>query len=236
MEGTVVFFGSARSMYQDEFETKMKNLESKKDIHGIAALEKVRWMCAYCEQVQQLASALTEWAIQTKTILGIGHHSSKNDTVNNNHLMVSTGGGYGFMEAANRGTMEHDMAKTMGMLITLPYEKKMNSYVSSDLGFQYDYFFTRKFWLLYHCKVLIVAPGGFGTLDELFEVLTLKCNGKIKRDLPIVLYGKQFWNTIINWQSLIDYGVISQSDFDIIKIVDSVSEAFQYITQRLHSP
>jgi uncharacterized protein (TIGR00730 family) len=114
--------------------------------------------------------------------------------------MVATGGGPGFMEAANKGASMVEGARNIGMGITLPFESSLNPYVSDSLAFMYHYFFTRKFWMVYHCQALIAAPGGVGTFDELFEVLTLKQTGKVQKDLPVVLFGKEFWTTTVNWE------------------------------------
>ena len=148
-------------------------------------------------------------------------------------MVVSTGGGRGFMEAANRGARAIPDAQSMGCMIRLPFEEKMNPSVSPELSFEYHYFFSRKFWLLYQCRALIVAPGGYGTLDELFEVLTLKSTKKFTRDIPIVLYDATYWQTIINWSALIRYGVISKSDYDMLYFASSVDDAYTYITKHL---
>ena len=137
------------------------------------------------------------------------------------------------MEAANRGAANVPQSKNMGLLITLPCEPELNVSVSPVLAFQFHYFCSRKFWLFYQCRVLICAPGGFGTLDELFEFLTMKVTGRFPRKVPIVLYGKAFWTSIVNWQALITYGVISQSDYDVLFFADTVQEAMKYITTYL---
>merc|ERR1711871_1214738 len=156
---------------------------------------------------------------------------------NDQSLIVTTGGGPGFMEAANKGAAEatEGTGKTMGMGISLPFECGLNKYVTPDLAFEYHYFFTRKFWMVYHCQALICAPGGVGTFDELFEVLTLKQTGKVAKDLPVVLFGKKFWNTIVNWNSLVKYGVVKRKDVDDLFITDEIEEAYSYITERLQT-
>ncbi|CAN0361520.1 unnamed protein product, partial [Phaeothamnion confervicola] len=106
-------------------------------------------------------------------------------------------------------------------------------HVTEELAFEFHYFFTRKFWMVYHCQALIVAPGGFGTLDELFEVLTLKQTGKIQKTLPVVLFGKQYWQTIVNWQAVVDFGTIAQEDVDSLFFTDDATEAFDYLVQSL---
>ncbi|EPY19930.1 lysine decarboxylase domain-containing protein [Strigomonas culicis] len=145
-----------------------------------------------------------------------------------NDLVVTTGGGPGFMEAANKGAASVAGTKTIGMGISLPFEKGLNPFVSDDLAFEFHYFFSRKFWMMYSCRGIIVAPGGFGTMDELFELLTLKQTKKIP-NLPVVLFGKQFWQTVVNWQALSDYGVISQREIDQMCFTDEVDEAIAFI-------
>mmetsp|Transcript_35400 Transcript_35400/g.36066 ORF Transcript_35400/g.36066 Transcript_35400/m.36066 type:complete len:330 (+) Transcript_35400:103-1092(+) len=153
----------------------------------------------------------------------------------NQNLVVCTGGGPGFMEAANKGASLVPGARNMGMGITLPFEEGLNPYVTEDLAFEFHYFFTRKFWMVYSCQALIVAPGGVGTMDELFEVLTLKQTGKVQKDLPVVLFGTKFWREVVNWEALVRYGTVSQSDYDNLFFTDSVDDAFKYVTDRLLS-
>ena len=244
VKGTVLFFGSARAQYRKDHEvarkqatvqlntasTESERQKAQQTLEDLAATE---WMCDYCEQIQSLARQLTQFAIDQKTMLALAYssHGKIAETPENQYLMVSTGGGGGFMEAANRGAAEIPQAKTIGMLITLPCEPKMNDSVSPELAFQFQYFFSRKFWLVYQCQALVIAPGGYGTLDEVFEVLTMKATGKLKREIPIVLFGNKFWTTIVNWEALISYGVISRPDFDCLFFTDSVQEAYQHITQ-----
>jgi len=139
------------------------------------------------------------------------------------------------MEAANKGAADVPGGKSIGMGITLPFEAGLNPYVTPELAFEYHYFFTRKFWMAYHMQALVVAPGGFGTCDELFELVTLKQTGKMQRSLPIVLFGKKYWKEVVNWKSFGDYGVINQSDVDELLFTDSVEEAFDFITRSLES-
>ncbi len=151
------------------------------------------------------------------------------DTMEEQRIYVCTGGGPGFMEAAAKGASSVKGSRNIGMGINVPFEVGLNEYVTGELAFQYHYFFTRKFWMVYYCQAIVVAPGGFGTLDELFEVLTLKQTGKVQRDLPVVLFGKEFWKTIVDWQSMADYGVISQEEVDSLFFTDCPYEAFDYI-------
>ncbi|KAL1524986.1 hypothetical protein AB1Y20_019862 [Prymnesium parvum] len=162
-------------------------------------------------------------------------------------LFVCTGGGPGFMEAANKGaamvTVEQYDERTkarvvrpgrsIGMGITLPFETGLNPYVTPELAFEYHYFFTRKFWMAFYMQALVVAPGGFGTCDELFEIMTLKQTGKMNKQMPVVLFGKKYWEDIINWKALASYGTIAQNDVDELCFTDSVDEAFEFLTKAL---
>merc|ERR1719502_344234 len=141
---------------------------------------------------------------------------------------VGTGGGPGMMLAANEGAHKAG-GKSAGFGISLPFEDRLNPYVTPELGFEFHYFFTRKFWMAYKCMGLVVAPGGLGTCDELFEILTLRQTGKIKRSVPIVLIGKKFWQDCINWKAFVDYGMISESDQAQLRFSDSAEEAFEHL-------
>eukprot|EP01061_Rhynchopus_euleeides_P039420 TRINITY_DN6765_c0_g1_i2.p1 TRINITY_DN6765_c0_g1~~TRINITY_DN6765_c0_g1_i2.p1 ORF type:complete len:282 (+),score=97.42 TRINITY_DN6765_c0_g1_i2:221-1066(+) len=146
--------------------------------------------------------------------------------------IVSTGGGPGLMEAANRGASSVLGSRTAGFAISLPFEKGLNPFVTPELAFTFHYFFTRKYWMMYPAKVLIVLPGGFGTFDELFESVTLKQTGK-KPPFPVVLIGKKYWGEVVNWSKLAEYGTISQADCDQFFITDDVDDAFEYIKRAL---
>jgi len=137
------------------------------------------------------------------------------------------------MEAANRGASMVKGGRSIGMGISLPFETGLNPYVTPELAFEYLYFFTRKFCMAYYMQALVAAPGGFGTMDELFELMTLKQTGKMNREMPIVLFGKKYWQTVVNWQALAEFGVISQKEVDDLLFTDSVGEAFHFITSRL---
>ena len=141
------------------------------------------------------------------------------------------------MEAANRGA-SRARGLSVGLGISLPNEQGVNEYVSRELAFEFHYFFMRKFWLVYLAKALCVFPGGFGTLDELFELLTLTQTGTSRRPRPIILFGEEYWNEVVGWQTLVDWGVISEGDLDLFRICGNVDEAFEHLTAeltRLHS-
>jgi len=146
---------------------------------------------------------------------------------------ICTGGGPGIMEAANRGASEAG-EKTIGLNISLPFEQFPNPYITPELNFEFHYFFTRKLWLLYHAKALVIFPGGFGTLDEMFETLTLIQTQKIeKRNVPVMLYCSEYWKSLINFQKLADMGMISQEDLSLFHFFDSVDEGLEYLKPRL---
>ena len=141
-------------------------------------------------------------------------------------------GGPGMMEAANRGASEAN-GKSVALGISLPFEQGVNSFATPELSFEFHYFFLRKFYFLYHAKAVIVFPGGFGTMDELFETLTLIQTKKLDKQMPILLYGKEFWENLINFEHFINWGVISEKDLDLFSVVDDVDEAFSCITKFL---
>ncbi len=136
------------------------------------------------------------------------------------------------MEAANKGASK---AKgfSMGLNISLPFEQYPNMYISPELNFEFHYFFMRKFWFAYLAKALVIMPGGFGTLDELFEILTLLQTKKLHKKMSVVVYGKDFWEQIVNFQNMAKLNVISESDLKLFKIVDTPVEAFEYLTKDL---
>jgi len=136
------------------------------------------------------------------------------------------------MEAANRGAHEVG-GQSVALGISLPFEQGINQYATPELSFEFHYFFIRKFYFLYHAKAIVVFPGGFGTMDELFETLTLVQTGKLQKKLPIFLYGREFWEGSINFDHFVKWGVISPGDVDLFQIVDGVEDAFSLITKSL---
>ena len=175
-------------------------------------------MSRYYEDTRELAFRLTEWS---KALEDKGRR-----------FVVCSGGGPGIMEAANRGASEAK-GENIGLGISLPMEQGVNPYVTRKLAFEFHYFFTRKFWFLYLAKALIIMPGGFGTMDEFFEGLTLIQTGKMKKNMPIILYGSEFWNKVMNLEALVEFGTISRADLDLFQIVDNVDDAYKIITDGL---
>jgi uncharacterized protein (TIGR00730 family) len=212
---TVVFFGSARALPMDEAEKLQKN--AKDDTERARAEQQFR-LARYYEDARRLAYLMTDW--------------SKGLEGSNKRFIVTSGGGPGIMEAANRGASEAQ-GISIGLGISLPCEPAANPYITRELGFEFHYFFTRKFWFVYLSKALVVFPGGFGTLDELFELLTLIQTQKIDRKLPIVLYGKEFWDEIIDIDALVRWGTISADDLELCHLASTPEDAFEYLSAEL---
>ena len=223
---TIVFFGSARSMSPEVASAELELVEEEIQRTGelTAELEAKRLraqqsmkLARYYYDAMELARRMTEW--------------SKGLT-SNHHFIVCSGGSHGMMEAANRGA---SMARgqTIGLNIQLPLEQEVNQFVSRELIFNFHYFFMRKFWFVYPAKALVVFPGGFGTMDELFEVLTLIQTKKPSKTMPVILFGKEFWDEIINFDALVRWGVVSGDDLEIFHKTDSVDDAFAYLTTKL---
>ena len=219
---TILFFGSARS----KFSTDITKLSSRKELsdNEKVTLKRIEWMAPVMANVCELSRRLTEWSMSRLI--------ECNGIV---PYVVATGGGPGMMEAANKGASLVEDALSIGMGISLPFETGINMYCTPELSFEYNYFFTRKFCMVSTSRAFIATPGGFGTFDELFEVLTLLQNGKIEYGelFPVVLFGKDFWETSVNWKKLEEFGVISKSDIDRLYFTDSIDEAFEYISTKL---
>ena len=216
VDDTIVFFGSARLVSREQAEEELKNA---KNGDGDVEQAKVRLeMSTYYEAAREMAHRLTEW--------------SKQLVDDERRFVVCTGGGPGIMEAANRGASEAK-GLNVGLTISLPTEETGNSYITRELCFNFHYFFMRKFWFAYLAKAVIVFPGGFGTLDELFELLTLLQTKKIRKHLPIVLFGTKYWDEVINFDALIRHGNISADDINLLHRTDSVDEACEFVISEL---
>ena len=212
---TIVFFGSARTMSQEDAKKALENAPKDTNIQTIKRLKMDLKMSQYYEDARILAGKFTKWS---KGLKGTKHR-----------YIICSGGGPGIMEASNRGASEAG-GINIGLTISLPYESSGNKWISDDLSMKFHYFFMRKFWFLYLAKALVVWPGGFGTLDELMECLTLIQTQKIKKRLPIVLYGKEFWENVVNWDYLVDVGTISKEDLNLFHISDDINDTYQYVT------
>ena len=213
---TIVFFGSARIRSRDVAE---KALESAKKHGGdISRAEVTLAMSRYYEEARELSFRLTEWS---KGLKGEGKR-----------FVICTGGGPGIMEAANRGAHEAK-GHNIGLNISLPFEQHENPYISRELAFDFHYFFMRKFWFSYLAKAMVIFPGGYGTLDEFFELLTLVSTKKMGKPMPMVLYGTEYWDEIMNLDAMVKFGTISPSDLELFYRTDSVDDAFAFLTDAL---
>ena len=169
-------------------------------------------MAHYYEDARRLAHMLTDW---TRTLPGKRHR-----------FVVTTGGGPGIMEAANRGAREAG-GKTIGLNIALPFEQEPNPYITPELNFEFHYFFMRKLWFAYLAKALVVFPGGFGTLDELFEILTLAQTEKLAKKMTVLLYGEEYWRRVLNLEVLADAGTIAPEDVNLFQFVDTPEDGLR---------
>jgi uncharacterized protein (TIGR00730 family) len=222
IQDTVVFFGSARVTSRERADRALSALlrdqAHRPDDDVVAAARRAVDWSRYYEDARTLARELTTW---THT-LDTPHH----------RFVVCSGGGPGIMEAANRGASEAG-GKTIGLNISLPYEQGANAYVSRNLHFEFHYFFMRKFWFAYLAKALVVFPGGFGTMDEMFEILTLAQTEKLSKKIEVLLYSRDYWERVLHFEPLVDAGAISAGDLSLFKFVDSPQQAFDCLKTHL---
>ncbi|MBX3178806.1 MAG: TIGR00730 family Rossman fold protein [Candidatus Hydrogenedentes bacterium] len=225
VKDTIVFFGSARTRSPEDAQAELARLEAEAGAapdpemdERLARARRDLRNSVYYRDAAELAERLTAWS---ESLPRKGHR-----------FVICSGGGPGIMEAANRGAHQAG-GRSVALNISLPFEQAGNPYQTPELAFEFHYFFVRKFWFVYLAKALIVFPGGFGTMDELFEVLTLVQTQKAVKVMPIVLYGSAFWKEIINFDALVEWGVISPQDVHLFEFCDSVDEAFDYLTTRL---
>jgi uncharacterized protein (TIGR00730 family) len=224
IQDTVVFFGSARfqgstaarqNLAAVEKNSKAPAAQQQTDLkRAVAAVD----MARYYEDARRLAYLLTEWSIQIPA--------------RRRRFVVTTGGGPGIMEAANLGAHEAG-GKTIGLNINLPFEQNPNSYITPALNFEFHYFFMRKFWFAYLAKALVIFPGGFGTIDELFEILTLAQTDKLAKKILVVIYGSEYWHRIMNFQAFVDAGTVAPEDLNLFKFVDTPEDAFAFLRDGL---
>jgi len=225
IQDTVVFFGSARFHSREAIERDHAALgDNERQLSAEQrAIQKKRTHAAlamshYYDDARRLAFLLSQWSIQIPA--------------RRRRFVVTTGGGPGIMEAANLGAKEAG-AKTIGLNIHLPLEQCSNPYITPSLNFDFHYFFMRKFWFAYLAKALVIFPGGFGTLDELFEILTLAQTEKLAKKILVVIYGSEYWHRLINFNAMIDAGAIAREDLELFKIVDSPEEGFEFLRDGL---
>ena len=215
---TIVFFGSARILPRDVAQSQLD--KAKAEGGDVKKAERKLWMSRYYEETRELAARLTTW--------------SKGLEGTDRRFVVCSGGGPGIMEAANRGASEAK-GENIGLNISLPFEQVDNPYITRRLAFEFHYFFMRKFWFSYLAKAMVVMPGGFGTLDEFMEVVTLVQTLKIKKRLPIVLYGTEYWDKVLHMEPMVDFGTISPEDLNLFHRTDSVEDAYQFLVKELET-
>jgi uncharacterized protein (TIGR00730 family) len=209
---TIVIFGSARIPAPDDAQARLESARQGSDAGAIRLAETQLEMSRYYDEARRFARIVTERSRALAT-----------------PIVVSTGGGPGIMEAGNRGAFEVG-GKSLGMNIVLPHEQAPNPYITPELCFQFHYFALRKMHFLMRSVALVCFPGGFGTLDELFETMTLIQTGKSRRR-PVLLFGRAFWEKLINFQHLVDTGMISAGDLDLFRFVETAEEAWQQLAQ-----
>ncbi len=223
---TIIFFGSARTLPRASALRHLTRVESEakrraklgRDLLGKFESAKIDLdMSRYYEEAVELSRLLTEWSLTLKE---------------KHRFVVCSGGGPGIMEAANRGAKLAG-GISIGLNIRLPFEQSPNKYITKALSFEFHYFFIRKFWFAYPGKALVVFPGGFGTLDELFEVLTLSQTGKIKKKMTVLVYGKDYWDKIIDFNAMCRFHTISQKDLKLLSFADTPRDAFNYLRAEL---
>ena len=222
IQDTVVFFGSARVHSRLRAERALQRLRSgKRGPDYAVALKRSRkalqWS-RYYEDARELARQLTTWSLSLQSP--------------RHRFVVCSGGGPGIMEAANRGAHEAG-GKTIGLNIRLPFEQGANRYITPGLHLEFHYFFMRKFWFAYLAKALVIFPGGFGTLDEMFEILTLAQTQKLSKQMCVILYGKEYWEQILDLKPMDDWGAINPADLELMRWVDTPEQALEQLRGHL---
>lgn len=225
IQDTVVFFGSARVQSREDAEEALARLVRRQvgdgggesDEHVVRGRKAVEWS-RYYEEARELAGLVTAWSL---TLESTAHR-----------FVVTSGGGPGLMEAANRGAKEAG-GKTIGLNIRLPFEQGPNPYITEGLHFEFRYFFMRKFWFAHLAKALVIFPGGFGTLDEMFEILTLMQTEKLAEQIQIILYGAEYWNRVLDFDALLEWGAVDAHDIRLLDRANTPQEAFELLKGHL---
>ena len=224
---TIVMFGSARIHSRDRAEAHLKKI--LKDARGrrtvewrskITAAKSIVGMSRYYEEARELSRRITAWSMT------LGQNPKR--------FLICSGGGPGIMEAANRGAAEAG-GESVGLSIQLPHEQRPNPYITPELNFCFHYFFMRKLWFAQMAKALIVFPGGFGTMDELWEILTLMQTGKLDNRHLILIYGREYWDKVLNWRHMVDTGTINEAEYKVLQFADTVDEAFERVREQMEA-
>jgi len=224
---TIVMFGSARIHSHADALDHLKKVQ--RDSRGrrsaewrerIRAARGLLSMSRYYEDARELSKRITAWAMT------LGMHPMR--------FVLCSGGGPGIMEAANRGATEAGGA-SVGLSIQLPHEQRSNPYITPELNFYFHYFFMRKLWFAQMAKALIIFPGGFGTLDELFEMLTLLQTNKLSSHHLVLIYGRKYWDKVINWRHMVRTGTISEREYGLLQFADTVDEAFERVRSEMEA-
>jgi uncharacterized protein (TIGR00730 family) len=226
---TIVIFGSARIESRESALARFGKLKNKAALARVKAqrvqhretlrdAKSALEMSRYYEEARELSRRITTWAMTLGT--------------RPRRFVICSGGGPGIMEAANRGAMEAG-GKSIGLSIELPHEQFANPYISPELSLNFHYFFMRKLWFAQIAKALVVFPGGFGTMDELWEMMTLLQTGKLPKNNLIIIYGRKYWDEVLNFRAMVRWGMISQSEYNMLQFADTVDEAFERIQSGL---
>ncbi len=228
---TIVMFGSARvrppDVAQEAVERALRDVEAMTTDEDrsraraeLAAAQRSLRLSRYYADTRELAARLTRWSLER---------------TGGKRYLVCSGGGPGIMEASNRGAGDVEGGRSVGLGISLPFEEKVNDFVTPELAFQFHYFFMRKYWFAYLAKAMVILPGGFGTFDELFEILTLRQTGKIKKRLPMVLFGTEYSDSVMNLEKMVEWGTIAERDLDLVFRTDSVDDAYNFLVEALEA-
>ncbi len=224
---TIVMFGSARVHPRDKALAMLR--KTRRQARGrrtpewrekLRAAQAGLEMSRYYEEARELSRRITAWAMT------LGPHPKR--------FVICSGGGPGIMEAANRGAAEAG-GYSIGLSIQLPHEQKPNPYITPDLNFCFHYFFMRKLWFAQMAKALIVFPGGFGTMDELWEMLTLLQTEKLSSRHLILIYGRKYWDKVLNWRHMVHYGTVSEKEYGMLQFADTVDQAFEHVRARMEA-
>ncbi len=234
VQDTIVVFGSARVKSVAQSGEALGEAEHQLKIyvegaaprpdhvqhlqHALRQAQRANRIARYYDETRQLAERLTRWSLGRER-----------------PYYICSGGGPGIMEAANRGASDVPGGRSVALGISLPFEEKVNAYATQELAFEFHYFFMRKYWFAYLAKAMVIMPGGFGTLDELAEILTLRQTGKITKRLPMVLYGKDYWDEVIDMDAMVEWGTISEKDMLLMHRADSVEDAFHFLTHAIEA-